>query len=125
MFFMIGVNEKSEELDYDELITCDMCGAYGRLSVFMTYTVLYLFFIPVFKWNYRYFAKTSCCNTVYELDQETGEALRHGEYVKIDPSALNILYQGNRTIQGYKRCAYCGYETEEDFEYCPKCGRRF
>ena len=48
MFFMIGVNEKSEELDYDELITCDNCGAYGRLSVFMTYTVLYLFFIPVF-----------------------------------------------------------------------------
>ena len=122
---MIGVNEKSEELDYDELITCDNCGAYGRLSVFMTYMVLYFFFISVFKWNYRYFAKTSCCNTVYELDQKTGETLRHGEYVKIDPSSLNILYQGNRTIQGYKRCAYCGYETEEDFEYCPKCGRRF
>ena len=24
-----------------------------------------------------------------------------------------------------KHCVYCGYETDEDFKYCPKCGRVF
>ena len=24
-----------------------------------------------------------------------------------------------------KRCSNCGYETKENFEYCPKCGKRF
>ncbi|MFR4404383.1 MAG: zinc-ribbon domain-containing protein [Agathobacter rectalis] len=23
-----------------------------------------------------------------------------------------------------KRCSNCGYTTTEDFEFCPKCGRR-
>ncbi|MCH5255626.1 MAG: zinc-ribbon domain-containing protein, partial [Lachnospiraceae bacterium] len=25
----------------------------------------------------------------------------------------------------YKRCNNCGFETQEDFEFCPKCGMRF
>ena len=28
---------------------------------------------------------------------------------------------GNRV----KKCPNCGYETQEDFEFCPKCGTRF
>jgi len=24
---------------------------------------------------------------------------------------------------GKKRCASCGFETEEDYQFCPKCGR--
>ena len=24
-----------------------------------------------------------------------------------------------------KKCNYCGYVTEENFEYCPKCGNKF
>jgi RNA polymerase subunit RPABC4/transcription elongation factor Spt4 len=24
-----------------------------------------------------------------------------------------------------RRCVICGYETDEDFAYCPKCGQRF
>jgi len=43
-------------------------------------------------------------------------------------------YQGQgsqgQTYQGQdsgvvKRCGNCGYETTEDFEFCPKCGTRF
>lgn len=29
------------------------------------------------------------------------------------------------TYGRYKRCSSCGYETQEDFEFCPKCGQRF
>ena len=28
-------------------------------------------------------------------------------------------------VPAVKHCAYCGYTTEEDFGFCPKCGRKF
>lgn len=46
MFFMMGISEGRKELNYHQMIVCDHCGAYGQYRVFMTYTVLSLFFIP-------------------------------------------------------------------------------
>lgn len=68
--------------------------------------------------------QTSCCNTIYELDPEVGKAIARGEQVEIQPGQLTKIGSGNGG-QTYKRCRSCGYETKEDFEYCPKCGNRF
>lgn len=124
MFFMMGITDGRKEFDFNQFITCDVCGAYGRYQVFMTYTVLSLFFIPCFKWNKRYYVQTSCCNTVYELDPEIGKRIAKGEDVEILPQHL---YRTQN--QGYnysvKQCRSCGFTTTEDYEYCPKCGIRF
>ena len=90
----------------------------------MTYTVLSLFFIPCFKWNKRFYVQTSCCNTLYELDPEIGKRIAKGESLEIRPDDLtkvNISGYSN----SYKKCTNCGYETGEDFEFCPKCGIKF
>ena len=71
MFFMIGINDGRKDIAYaGRLMSCPGCGQTGSCSVFMTYTVLLLFFIPCFKWNRRYFVRTSCCNRTYELSFE-------------------------------------------------------
>ncbi len=122
MFFAIGIADRREELDYDAgMMTCDACGAYGRFRVFMISTVLYLFFIPVWRWNRRYYAETSCCHTLYELEASAGEAIAKGERIMISAADLKLIGRE----RPYKRCAYCGYGTSEDFDYCPKCGNRF
>ena len=51
MFFMMGITDGRKDFDFHQQIICDICGKYGRFQVFMTYTVLSLFFIPCFKWN--------------------------------------------------------------------------
>ena len=51
-------------------------------------------------------------------------AIARGEQVEIQPGQLTKIGSGNGG-QTYKRCRSCGYETKEDFEYCPKCGKRF
>ena len=51
MFFIMGITDGRKDFDFNQLITCSICGKYGRFNVFMTYTVLSLFFIPTFKWN--------------------------------------------------------------------------
>jgi hypothetical protein len=124
MFFIMGITDGRKDFDFQQQIICAVCGRYGRFQVFMTYTVLTLFFIPCFKWNRRYFVRTSCCDTLYELDPEIGKRIARGENVEIQPQHLERVSGGG---WGYtrKRCANCGFETAEDFEFCPKCGRRF
>lgn len=121
---MMGITDGRKDFDFTQTIICNICGKYGRYQVFMTYTVLSLFFIPCFKWNKRFYVETSCCNTLYELDPETGKRIAKGENLEIMPENLTKV-----NIPGYanafKRCVSCGYETKEDFEYCPKCGNRF
>ena len=124
MFFMIGITAGRKDLNFVQTIICNICGRYGRYNVFMTYTVLSLFFILCFKWNKHYYVQTSCCGTVYELDPEIGKAIARGEQVEIQQEHLSRVNQGGYRYNR-KHCSRCGYETSEDFEYCPKCGTRF
>lgn len=123
MFFIMGIDNSQKEISYNRMITCAECGAYGRYMVFMTYTVLSFFFIPCLKWNKHYFVKSSCCNTVYELDPEIGKRIARGEDIEILQDNLRKVNTNERSF--FKRCRNCGYETAEDFDFCPKCGVRF
>lgn len=122
MFFIMGITDGRKDFDFTQTVICDSCGKYGRYQVFMLYTVLSLFFIPTFKWNRRYYVQMSCCGTVYELDSEIGKRIASGEELQIKPQDLTKVSQGRGF---FKHCNNCGYETSEDFDFCPKCGTRF
>ncbi|MDO4345258.1 MAG: zinc ribbon domain-containing protein [Eubacteriales bacterium] len=124
MFFMMGITEGRKDLEHNQVFVCSACGAYGRYIVFDTYTVLSVFFLPVLKWNRKYFVTTTCCHKTYSLDSDVGRSIEHGQDMEIRPEHLQKIF-GGRYEGAKKRCAGCGYETEEDFEYCPKCGQRF
>lgn len=119
MFFMMGIYPKQKQLDYDQMIVCTRCGQYGHYIVYMSYTVFSLFFIPIFKWNKKYYVQTSCCQTIYELDQEIGKQIEQGINISIQEKDLTILSKNTIRV-----CPNCGYHTEQDFEYCPKCGTK-
>ena len=89
----------------------------------MTYTVLLLFFIPCFKWNRQYYVQSSCCGALYKLDPYVGRRIERGERVEIvDEDLQPVGYSGGYT-RSVRRCDNCGYETDEDFSFCPKCGK--
>lgn len=118
----MGINDGQKELNYDSggMNICISCGAYSRYTVFMTYMCLSLFFIPTFKWGKKYYVKASCCGSVFELSEEKGKAIARGDDVRITDADLTIVRQYNQQ----KRCRNCGYETTEDFDFCPKCGEK-
>ncbi|MCR5371636.1 MAG: zinc ribbon domain-containing protein [Clostridium sp.] len=124
MIFIGGISQGMQQLDYMKTVICGRCGAYGRYEVFMTYMYFSFFFIPLFKWNRKFFVKMSCCGAVYDLDPEKGMAILRGQQAEITEADLTLREegQGRRYV---KKCSSCGYETEEDFEFCPKCGQRF
>lgn len=129
MFFIAGITQGSKSLPYSAAaMICGRCGRYGNYQITMTYMCLSLFFIPVFMWNRRYYVKTSCCGTVYKLDPETGKRLARGEDVTVTSNDMTLVQDGHDLRAWHtetERCTACGYETKEDFEYCPKCGQRF
>ena len=125
MFLMIGISDGRKDLDFSQSIMCRICGKYGRYQVFMTYTVLLLFFIPCFKWNRKYYVQTCCCGKIYELDPEVGKRIARGESVEIRDDDLQSAGYSEQCRGFMKSCAYCGYTTYEDYQYCPKCGREF
>lgn len=128
MIFIGGISQGRKILDYVRTVICGCCGRYGRYEVIMTYTYFSFFFIPLFKWNRQFFVRMTCCGAVYRLDDQVGREILSGNQVEIEPGDLTLV-QGGQGTSGFgtarKRCGSCGYETEEDFEYCPKCGRHF
>lgn len=119
MFLIFGIEENEKKLDFDQLIICDGCGRYGRISVFMRYTYFMLFFIPLFKWNKRYYVRMECCGSVCEISPELGRSIEKGEVSSIDPSILHFYSEQT----SWRTCSHCGYTTDEDFAFCPKCGK--
>ena len=123
MFFIMGITQGRKDFNFNQMVICNHCGSYGRYQVYMTYMCLSLFFLPVFKWNKQYYVHMSCCNTLYALDPVIGKRIARGEDIEILPEHLTEVQTGWRSR--YKRCGNCGFETQEDYEYCPKCGRKF
>lgn len=130
MFLMIGVTNGQKALPYHQTGVCPRCGQFTAYEVFMTYMQLLLFFIPCFKWHRQYFVRMRCCGAIYALDSEIGRRIARGEAVAIRPEDLDGPI-GTASEDGHchraprHRCRFCGYETDENFDYCPKCGRRF
>ena len=125
MFFIMGIDPREKQIPYNELIICGHCGKYGKYQVVMRYMCFSLFFIPLIKWNKQFYVKTSCCGTVYALDPAIGRALMKGAELEIKPEHLQKVADGcySEGHEPFVRCANCGYQTNEDFQYCPKCGK--
>lgn len=126
MFFMMGISSGRKDLGTIPMNICASCGAYGRLDVFVTFTQLLLFFIPCFKWNKKYYARSTCCQTLFELDPVKGRQMERGEEVHLEPGDLSVCREGFYGLgrQTCYVCDNCGYSTSENFTYCPKCGSR-
>ncbi len=125
MLFIMGITDGRKDLSFHQVVTCPACHKYGSYRVFVVYTVLTIFFIPIFKWNRRYYVETGCCGTIYELNTDKGRCIERGEPVEIEPDDLERQGAYGGSGYGQKTCMYCGFSTAEDFDFCPKCGKRF
>jgi hypothetical protein len=121
MFFIAGLSSKQQKLDFNQSFNCSYCGKQGQYAVYFEYTHFSLFFIPVIKWNKKYFVRNTCCGTIYSISKDLGERIRKGMEVSVSEMDLDLIHE---SYSFYKQCSQCGYETMENFQYCPKCSNR-
>ncbi|MCD8082537.1 MAG: zinc ribbon domain-containing protein [Clostridiales bacterium] len=122
MFFIMGISQGRKKLDFDQTILCGHCGRYGHLEVYVIYSYLSLFFIPIFKWGKRYYVRAACCDTTVEIEKDLGRQIERGEVTSLPSDIIPQTYRYGAPRQ--LRCPSCGYETVDDFQFCPKCGQR-
>lgn len=117
MFFVgiFGIQEKIKEIKEFNNVIC-ACGRYSRLKLIEQYTYFHFFFIPIFKWNRRYYVEARCCGRVFEVPEDYVE-----EALRSDSLDIGRLRE---VSMPYKVCANCGRQVDSSFTYCPYCGSK-
>lgn len=125
VFFIVGVNHERQELDYYEPIMCSCCTKYGCYEAYMEYSVFSLFFIPLLKFHKRFYARTTCCNSLYLIkNKEKGLMMERGQghNVFLKESDLELIQKG--LCSSSLVCPDCGHENDETHKYCANCGKQ-
>lgn len=119
MFFIFGINRREEDLGNISAGTCKVCGKRGNYQVFVTYQVFSIFFLPIIKWDRKYYLRERFCGSLFEIDEALGRDIEEGRNINISDSDMKLIstsYKQTRT------CPSCGYQADPTFDYCPKCG---
>ncbi|MBW8382763.1 MAG: zinc ribbon domain-containing protein [Youngiibacter sp.] len=122
MFFIgiFGVKQGQKEIGTESNVICPECGHLTRLNVIKQSSYFHIFFIPIFRWNVRYFAKTLCCGQLFELNAEAGKEFEEGKSGAISQGDLTRIGPQRRT--GLVKCSSCGANVENSYRFCPHCG---
>lgn len=122
MFFIgiFGIQQKQKVIKIIENLNCGNCDNITRGKLIKIFTCFHIFFIPIFKWNEKYYVECQGCNSVFTVKKEKGKAVEKGE-------ADNITYWDLEECISKKSehiCTRCGKHIEDDFEFCPYCGSK-
>ncbi|NLJ79475.1 MAG: zinc ribbon domain-containing protein [Firmicutes bacterium] len=117
MFFIgiFGIRTKRKKIQTRQGACCPICGAYDRFAIVQEYQYLHFFFIPLWRWNTRYFLETRCCGERRKLSSELGKRIAGGE-----EEALEDIKIEDHLL----RCPFCSKRIDPGFLFCPHCGQK-
>jgi len=123
MFFILGTESKEKIIKTIRNIICKGCGQMSCYELLLTYSFLHLFFIPILKWNKKYYLKARCCSSIFEISKETFNRIsnQQGEDIIINDFELKEVFNPNNDTAV---CSSCGKRVDSGFEYCPHCGNK-
>ena len=110
MFFIgiFGVDNKEKEIKILNNIVCKNCNISNGGKLIKTFTYFHFFFIPIFKWNEKYYVICSGCNSIFSISNEKGKAIEKGENIEIeneihaDKYPVVALLDNNKKYSGVK-----------------------
>ncbi len=118
MFFFIGIfgiQDKQKTIREFNNVVCSYCGSLSRAELIEQYTYFHFFFLPLFRWNKRYYVRFRCCNRVFKVPKDYIDDLKYSSDINIDRlEEINTSY-------GHV-CPNCGAHVDPSFVYCPYCG---
>lgn len=126
MFFIgiFGVDNKEKEIKILNNIVCKNCNISNGGKLIKTFTYFHFSFIPIFKWNEKYYVICSGCNSIFSISNEKGKAIEKGENIEITYWDLNEVNDNYSNYYAIQRCPKCNREVDRTFEYCPYCGEK-
>ncbi len=122
MFFIgiFGVEHKQKKVKDIKSFICKECKLEDSGQLIKSYRYFHFFFIPLFKWNERYYITCSKCSSISEISKEKGKKIEKGETEDITYWDIKDVHVANKR----EICSVCMNEVENKFTYCPHCGNR-
>lgn len=116
MFFfgIFGIQDKVRQIKEFTNIICT-CGRYSSMKLMQSYTYFHIFFIPLFKWNKKYYIDARCCGRIFEVPDDYADELLQSDNVDMGRlKEINVPY---------RVCPNCGAQVDSGYRYCPYCGK--
>lgn len=113
---IFGIQTKNQKIKTEQGMICPVCGAYDRFDIVKTFNYFHIFFVPVWKWNKRFFIQTRCCQQICILDQEIGTRIEAGESIRVSEEHVQCNRPRGRV------CPNCQERLDSSYNYCPHCG---
>ena len=125
MFFIgiFGIENKEKEIKVINNFTCKSCNRLSMSRVIKHYEFFHFFFIPIFKWNEKYYVECNSCRKIFSISKEKGKGIERGEDIEItywDLHEVNNSYGNDYNINNC--CGNCGKVVDSEYIYCPYCG---
>ncbi|GAA0115020.1 zinc-ribbon domain-containing protein [Clostridium senegalense] len=126
MFFIgvFGVEKKEKEIGNLNDISCRNCDMDLGGRVIKTFSFFHFFFIPIFKWNEKYYVVCNGCDFIYQVPIEKGKGFEKDKDVKFNYWDLKPVEERNEICSHGNICSNCGKVVENNFKYCPYCGEK-
>lgn len=128
MFFfgIFGISNKEKELRDINNVVCKKCRTMTTYKLIKVYNFFHIFFIPIIRWGQRYYLKSRCCNTIFEINPDLGGRLEQGEDVYIEDKDMTEVYSDyeRKFYNEEVVCLACKNKVNTSFTYCPHCGER-
>ena len=123
---IFGIENKQKEIKQLDNIYCKTCSIRTMGTLIKSYEYFHIFFIPIFRWNEKYYIMCKRCNSIYEISKEKGKAIENGEINEVNLEDMTLIQEGQvygkRAVK--KVCPNCGKTVEGDYNYCPYCGSK-
>lgn len=128
MFFIgiFGIENKDKEIEVLNNLSCKICNKTFSGRLIKNFNFFHFFFIPLFKWNEKYYVVCDQCRSIFSISKEKGKAIENGEQVKITYWDLQEVSNGNHGYNYNKEtiCSNCGRKVDPSFQFCPYCGTK-
>lgn len=126
MFFIgiFGVEARECVIRDVKNLYCRECDEHVFGRVIKRYNFFHFFFIPVLKWNERYYVKYDNCSHIYGISKEKGKSIESDEDIELCYWDLKDIEESNNSSRFNNRCVCCSRVVEREYIYCPYCGKK-
>jgi uncharacterized C2H2 Zn-finger protein len=120
MFLAMGITSGAADLRVRKCSFFPCCGQNSTMAALTcTFEQVTLFFIPLFRFNKRYFISCTKCGSVYELEKDEGRRLEKDYYAEVNRDKI-YAFRGSTA----KICPNCRCTVDPNARYCPNCGSK-
>lgn len=125
MFFIgiFGIEARERVIRDVQKVYCRECNKDVSGRIIKRYNFFHFFFIPLLKWNERYYVKYDNCSHIYGISKEKGKRIESDENVDLGYWDLKDIEEyTSSTVDN--RCFCCSRVVEREYLYCPYCGEK-